>query len=229
MKRMWALALCVGMLLVAGARAEVFCPANAREGKLLALECLMDCAFSAEYGDPNSLLLRWEEPLYVYVEGCPTAEDERQLDDFLMELSFRVPLLPMVERVAERGRANITMAFVPEGEMARYVANYVDGNWGFVTYYYSDSVIGMAEIAIASDTTTQAERNSILREELVNCLGLGNDHYRYEDSIIYECSNEAQTLSPVDWLMLNMVYSPYTAPGMTASEVYEALYGRIMN
>lgn len=218
------------LLLAVGlsSRAEVFCPSNAREGKLQALECLIDCAFSNEYGDPNSRLLRWEDAVYVYAAGNPTAEDLQQLDEFLMELSFRVPLFPPVERVDAIEESNFAVYFVPQSQMADCVKNYVPGNWGFVTYYYTRSVISRAEAAVACDATTQKQRNGILREEIVNGLGLGNDHYRYEDSIIYEKYNEVETLSEVDWLMLNMVYSPYTRPGMTADEAYRALRDGIL-
>ena len=208
--------------------AEVFCPANARAGKLQALDCLIDCAFSSEYGSPNSILLRWKDPIYVYAGGSPTKEDLRQLDSFLMELSFRVPLLPPVERVPAPETANLTVYFVPEARMGDYVKNYVSGNWGFVTYYYTDCVINRAEAAVASDVTSQKQRNGIIREEIVNGIGLGNDHFRYEDSIIYEPYNETETLSEVDWLMLNMVYSPFTHPGMSADEAYRALKSEIL-
>ena len=224
-----AIFLVVLLLAVAApSRAELFRPANAREGKLQALDCLIDCAFSSEYGNPNSRLLRWKDPIYVYAGGSPTAEDLRQLDGFLMELSFRVPLLPPVERVFAPEAANLTLYFVPEARMGDYVKDYVSGNWGFVTYFYNNYVINRAEVAVASDVTNQKQRNGIIREEIVNGLGLGNDHYRFEDSIIYEPYNEAETLSEVDWLMLNMVYSPLTRPGMGADEAYRALKDEIL-
>ena len=228
MKKRLAVLLMMALLCAGNAQAVCFQPENATEGKLQALACLMDCAFSAEYGEANTKLLRWQEPIRIYVCGAPTKEDLCQLDAFIMELSFRVPLLPKVERVENAEAANITMYFVPRDDMGKYVSNYVTGNDGFVTYFYENSIITRAEIAVACDKTVQAERNGILREELVNGLGLGNDHYRYEDSIIYEPYNIIQTLSEVDWLMLNMVYSPYTKPGMTANEAYLALYREIM-
>ena len=219
-----AIALLFALVLAFSARGESFRPRSAREGKLMALTCLMDCAFSAEYGDEHSSLLRWESPIFVYVGGNATREDLKQTDEFLMQLSFRVPLFPPIQRVEDEALANVTLYFVPKNDMAAYVSNYLPGNDGFVTYFYRDNVIYAAEIAVSSDDTTQAERNGILREELVNGFGLGKDHYRYSDSVIYEPYNTAQTLSEVDWLMLNMVYSPYVWPGMTAAEAYDALY-----
>lgn len=226
MKRI--LCLIMIFLLVSCGSAEVFSPFNARDGKLQALNLLKICAFSTEYGDERDTLARWEGPIRVYVGGAPTETDMNELDAFLMELSFRVPMLPKVERVENADSANMQIFFVPEKEMGNYVKNYVKDNNGFVTYYYAAGVINRAEIAIACDTTTQKERNGILREEIVNGIGLGNDHSVYEDSILYDAYSEVQTLSEVDWLMLNMVYSLYTRPNMTWNRAYRAIYDGII-
>ena len=49
-------------------------------------------------------------------------------------------------------------------------------------------------------------------------IGMTNDHYCYEDSIICQGWTETQELSELDWLMLNLMYHPALEPGMTAEE-----------
>ena len=61
------------------------------------------------------------------------------------------------------------------------------------------------------------------QEELVGALGLPNDHMVYSDSILYQKYTTTRSLSEVDWLMLNMLYSPVTRPDMTWSEAEDAL------
>ena len=51
--------------------------------------------------------------------------------------------------------------------------------------------------------------------------GRTNDHYYYEDSIVYQPWTTVQQLSDVDWIMLNMLYSPLTYPGMQKQELHE--------
>ena len=86
-------------------------------------------------------------------------------------------------------------------------------------FFYSNYCLYDAEIGIANDVTTQEDRNHIVMEEIVGGIGLGNDHYVYSDSIIYQPWSNAQQLSEVDWLMLNMVYSPVVKPGMSYEQV----------
>ena len=50
-------------------------------------------------------------------------------------------------------------------------------------------------------------------EEIVNGLGLCNDHEFYSDSIIYQHDKTKYSLSDVDWIMLNYLYSPLLSPG----------------
>ena len=206
-----------------------FAPRDAQDGKLQALSCLGVCAFSAEYNSDRSTLCRWENEIKVYAGGSPTSDDVRELDAFLMELSFRVPLLPVVTRVSAEQEANVTIYYVPLNSMAAHVNSYVEGNWGYFSYSnYASGEMAAGRIALANDVTNQRQRNHLMREELVGVLGLSNDHTLYADSIVYQPWTEVQELSEIDWLMLNMVYSPHVDSGMSYKEVYAVLYPTIV-
>ena len=209
--------------------ASDFAPRDAQDGKLQALSCLGVCAFSAEYNSDRSTLCRWENEIKVYAGGSPTSDDVRELDAFLMELSFRVPLLPVVTRVSAEQEANVTIYYVPLNSMAAHVNSYVEGNWGYFSYSnYASGEMAVGRIALANDVTNQRQRNHLMREELVGVLGLSNDHTLYADSIVYQPWTEVQELSEIDWLMLNMVYSPHVDSGMSYKEVYSVLYPTIV-
>ena len=227
MKRFLLIVLALLMLftMLGGASpASDFAPRDARDGNLQALSCLGECAFSFEYGSSEGKLLRWVDEIKVYVAGRPSADDLKELDAFLMELSFRVPLLPIVTRVDSEAEANIVISYVPLADMKDCVWNYAEGNWGYFSFrYFLDGRMSEARIAIATDVTNQRQRNHLMREELVGALGLTNDHELYADSIVYQPWTEVQELSEIDWLMLNMVYSPYVSPGMTYRELCDAL------
>lgn len=219
------IAVCCALLILmtsAAASAEIFEPRTAKEGKMQALECLMECGFSSEYGE-GGFLTRWEEEIFIYAGGDATEEDMEKLDSFLMELSFRVPFMPPVERVEDPENANIRVMFVPLDEMADHAPDYVEGNWGFGTHYWMNFVRYEGEVVICTDATSQIQRNHLIMEELIAVLGMTNDHYSYEDSIIYQGWTEVQELSEIDWLMLNMMYHPSLEPGMTAEEAREVL------
>lgn len=195
--------------------AEEFSANDPFEAREKALELVLECAFSAEYGDVGrDYLVRWQEPIELYIGGEPTKGDLQTLKEFIMLLSYRVPGLPVVRMAESEASANARIYFVPLDEMGKYVDGYVEGNWGFVTYTYADGAIYEMEIAIASDVTGQKDRSHLIMEEIVNGLGLCYDHDVYSDSIIFQEWTTVQELSEVDWLMLNMVYHPDVHPMM---------------
>lgn len=82
---------------------------------------------------------------------------------------------------------------------------------------------GEAQIGIAADVTDQRSRDHLIQEEFFGALGLLNDHDLYSDSIVYQPWTTVQQPSEVDWLMLNMVYSPLLSPGMEKNEIHRIL------
>ena len=213
MKKLIALLLCLFMLM-STALAAKFSPDDAFSAQSAALELLSICGFGSEYGSAHNLA-RWETPIRIYVGGKPTRTDRNELNSFLTDLAIHVPMLPNVSIVEDRSKANITIYYVPLKEMSRYVTDYVEGNWGMFRVWWTGHRMTRAEIAIASDVTSQKARTHLLKEELVGALGLCNDHDEYADSILYQSWTTTQELSDVDWLMLNMIYHPDVTPGMT--------------
>lgn len=182
-------------------------------------------AFSLEYGDSSAdIMRRWEGDLVFWAGGAHTQEDERGLILFLQQLYERVPGLPPVYWTPERDRANITVMYAPLSDLSHHSSAYVEGNWGFVTYYWNEAQeINYLEIVIASDVTGQEDRNHLLMEEIVNGLGLTNDIDTHADSIIYQPWTTVQRLSEFDWQLLNTLYDARLQAGMSWDEVSRAL------
>ena len=76
------IALCLALCLIfAEASAEkVFAPETAKEGKMQAVQCLLECGFSSEYGGDDKLS-RWEEDISIYIGGEATREDIEKVWD----------------------------------------------------------------------------------------------------------------------------------------------------
>ena len=210
--RLILLLLCLP-LLFSSAPAEEFRPRSETDADRKALACFCLCAFHPEYEEEEIGLIRWEQEITVWAGGSPTREDLQTLDAFLAELQVRVPALPPIRRIRQ-DTAAIRIWYVPQYMMRHYLDGYVEGNWGFFRMQYPDSRIVSARIGIASDCTEQEERNHLLLEELTGALGLPGDHLLYRDSILYDPWTLVQSLSEVDWRMLNMLYSPSLSPGM---------------
>lgn len=199
-----------------------------RTARMDALDLLMECAFESEYHDDGrNELVRWEEPLTVYVGGSPTKADREWMDRFFFELQARVPLFPGITYVSDPASANVTYYFVKLNQMKDYISNYVEGNWGYVSFWWNDYRLNRMEIGIATDVTNQKERNHLIMEEFINGTGLTNDHNRYADSIVYQPWTTVQEVSELDWIMLNMIYSPEAYAGMESERFYDAMYHKI--
>ena len=219
MKRLLIAFVILSLLLTA--------PALASTAQQRALDMFDACAFSAEYPDDpdnvQSKLVRWDTPIAVYVSGSPTDADWNTLISFLTDLSRNVPNLPALSITFDESSANLTINFVPLKQMAGVFPTYVDGNWGMFHYTYSKYLITHAEIVVATDVTSQKDRNHLILEEVVGALGLPNDHGLNKKSILYEDWTTVQQLCEEDWIMLNMLYDSRVKPGMNISQAHSAL------
>ena len=230
MKRLLALLVLLALLPAAVLCEETFAYTSARDARRKALAVFRVCAFTSEYGGDTARgsLIRWDEPILVFAAGTPDDEDLAELDGFLTELSLRVPLMPRLLRVDSEDRANMVIHFCPLAEMKTRIPNYTSGNLGYFSYYTAENVINRAVIGIAVDMCGRTVRNHLMREEIVGALGLANDHNVYADSILYQSWTTVQTLSEVDWIMLNMLYCPLVHPGddwEAADRAFRAFYG----
>jgi hypothetical protein len=75
--------------------------------------------------------------------------------------------------------------------------------------------------------TSTAEGGSYSGDQYIRITN-NSDVTLYADSIVYQPWTEVQELSEIDWLMLNMVYSPHVDSGMSYKEVYAVLYPTIV-
>ena len=230
MKRMICriLAAVFALAMLAGsASAANFNPYDAQEGKVLALQTLVNtCMWTATSDDTYNTLTRWEDDVKVYLSGAATVADIAFFEEFVMQLSFRVPLMPRIERVYDRNEANVVINYVPRADINSIIPN-LSGE-SDVAYWHeqTDSVFQVGTIALCTEIT-QEGRNYGLLWSMVQLLGANNDGCDYEDSVLYPAWTEVQELSEIDWLILNMIYSPWVDAGMTADEVYDAVRDHI--
>ncbi len=215
-------AILLGTALTAHA-AEKFTAKTAQEARTKAMEAFDVSALSMEYpgaGDAQGHLIRWGSSIRVYIEGKPTKKDKETINTMLLNLALRVPDMPNVTLTTNKSASNVQIYFVPMKQLKNYVPGYVEGNWGMFHYNYSNWTIKDAQIGIATDVTDQKSRNHLIQEEFFGALGLLNDHYLYSDSIVYQPWTTVQQPSEVDWLMLNMLYSPLVSPGIEKNEIH---------
>ncbi|MFH1512091.1 MAG: DUF2927 domain-containing protein [Bacillota bacterium] len=201
--------------------AETAAPPALRDGEVM--DYFAELVFDAEYGggDTQNALKRWEQPIRVRVYGNPTEQDLATLNRHIDDLN-QVENMPDIQLV--NANENMQIFFVPLDDIHNHIDGYVEGNWGFFWGWWNgDWQMTDAQIAIATDVTDQRQRNHLILEEFTQALGIMQDSMQYPDSIFYGRWTEAQQLSPLDWTVVRMVYSPGIQAGMTAAEVIDRL------
>lgn len=229
-KRLLCLCLMV-MVLCPYALADAYKVTDAATVRMDAVDMLHRCAFDEEYSNSDSRrtqLVRWEKPLRVYVGGNPTSADMDHMEQFFTQLQLRVPLFPSISFTTDEANADVCYYFVPLKRMGDYLQNYTEGNWGYVSFWWNGGYqLTHIEIGIATDVTSQKERNHLIMEEFINGSGITNDHEIYSDSISYQKWTTTQSPSELDWAMLNLIYSPFAHAGMSKMDFTNACYDYI--
>lgn len=233
----WMLILCLSASLALAESSGSFTYGaaydTAAEARRLALECLESCGFYQSDEDDytktvrRDALIRWTDCIYVQAKGSPTSEDLEELKRFLAELGLRVPEMPCIFLTDDDNEANLTIYYAPKQQLPDLMSGYPEHDLGWSHVWWKDEYpIYKGEVGIASDETDQNQRNYLMRRHLVGSLGLIGWQDLYDDSVLYDSWTWVQTLSEVDWMMLNMLYTPFVRHGMTYEQVREIIENR---
>ena len=172
-------------------------------------------------GDPSKLQ-KWADPIRYLCSGDCTEIDRNTLEGFAQWLNT-IEGFPGIEETDDFLLANMSVNFCEDEEA--YLAlmgegySYTDGG---VTFWYDEADrIYDAMIGYRMDVD-QEIRRSVILEEIYNGLGPVQDTDLREDSLIYSGYSAPQALSPVDELILKLLYHPLMQCGMDA-EACEAV------
>ena len=182
------------------------------------LSYFSDIAFGSEYGGYRGTVCKWTTPVKLGLVGNWTEADRALLEE-LMETLRSLEGFPGIS-FAEGEEANLLLRFVPQGELTDYFGENAENARGMSLFFFrlSTGEILKAEAGVASDITLQSARDSVISEELLQCLGLASDTYTYPESIFYEGYTAASRPSPLDWALVRLLYHPKITPGMAHSE-----------
>ncbi len=181
-------------------------------------EVVLLTEFSTGEGNPF-LVQRWNTPIHYHITGSPTDEDLRILNGLFAELN-KVNGFPGISEARNSYEANLNIYFYGRQEFNNRFAEFVqsDSADGAVQYWYetAGNNIYTADIGYCTDMSPEIRR-SVLLEEVVNGLGLGDSVLR-EDSIVYQYSSSVTNLSKVDWLIIKLMYHPKIRCGMDVAQ-----------
>lgn len=195
-------------------------------------------------GDDNlrpSPIHRWHGPLRYRVSGGAATPEDRAEVAALMGLIARLTGLDIAD--ASGDGANFLILITNPEERDRVAASLAESSPRFAETFgfwrTEPSVICVADNLVTSDAphaivaamvvigseTQGLLRRACLHEEIVQSLGLANDHPEVRPSIFND-DGEFALLTRHDALLLRLHYDPRLAPGMTAEEAMPQI-GRI--
>ena len=190
-------------------------------------EVVLDMEYAEGTGDAT-LVQKWEEPIRYQIYGAPTTQDLEILENLFAQLND-VPGFPGIAPASEGEYGNLTISFMSEGDFRLAFSDLLRGEIadGAVQFWYYNNTndIYSGRIGYRTDISQQT-RNSVLVEEIVNLMGF-NDTTLREDSIVYQYSSDITELSPIDWVLVKLLYDPAIECGMNADQckaVIEQLY-----
>jgi len=188
-----------------------------------ALDYFREIAGAAEFGEDGGVLHRWGEDLRIAVYGSPTPGDRVALDAVIEDLNGMELTVHLTIVEAE---PNVEMHFVPVEQFADLEPNYVEGNMGYVYVWWDGTgEIYSGRVLISSTDLAPQERTHLIREELTQGLGLLNDSWLYPDSIFYQGWTATQAYTPLDRLVIEMLYRPELSRGMSIDAALAILAG----
>ncbi len=180
-------------------------------------EVCLDAEFSTGAGDA-SLVQKWEIPVVYRIDGTPTEQDLKVLNNYCAFLNS-IHGFPGIREAGNGEIANLNIHFCSKDEMIQIMgSNFADADGG-VTYWYHTATndIYEAVICIRNDID-QEVRNSVILEEIYNGLGATQDTDLRTNSIIYSGYSTPQDLSAVDVRIIKLLYHPEIRTGMNATE-----------
>lgn len=179
-------------------------------------EVVLDVEYSTGSGNA-SLVQKWDRPICYRIEGTPTQKDAQTLSNVISQLNT-VEGFPGI-RAATGLEQNLSIFFLNQAEFDSRFSSVINGETadGAVQFWYYTATnnIHTGRIGYRKDIA-QEVRNSVIPEELLNLLGI-SDTVQREDSITYQYGSEVTELSPVDWVILKLLYNPKIECGMDAA------------
>lgn len=179
----------------------------------------------------NSYVKKWLAPVHVVCSGKYTEGQARLLDIFIGQINSLGLLPPITLSFDEAASGNVNIKFNTLLILQRELFNqsYTDkaGCWlwwkgepAFELYW---SHIGLATNKLSEEDNI----DGLILQNMTQALGLMNHSNEFADSIFREDIGDLNSLSNLDWLILEMLYRPELKVGMEMSravDILEQLY-----
>ncbi len=193
----------------------------------------LDLTFALESGEQLTSILRYEEPVRIYLRSPELAAYRVDLTALLARIRSEAGI--DIAETGDPAKAQIQIEAVTAAQIAKVfptAACFIvpgETDWQSFTRRRADTrvrwsdqkTLGRAAIFLPLDTTPQDVRDC-LNEEITQALGPANDLYRLPDTI-WNDDNFHGMATRFDMLMLRTLYQPELHSGMSKPAVAAVL------
>ena len=170
---------------------------------------------------------KWTGDIFIQLHGHYSPQEDRELDNIIAELSQ----LTGLSITKSPGSANINIYFVPQNQFKLHCSTYNPSNSqdGYFELAHSSDIINTANICIETGLDVHTTHH-LLREELTQSLGIGNDSHKYIDSIFQKNPHyRPLQYAEIDKNIIRLLYDQRIKVGMTGEEVELTLRTNVAN
>jgi hypothetical protein len=186
-----------------------------------------EIALGFEFGEATAVTRKWKKPMKIFVGGWHNATLTNELHLVVDELNALVADNFEIEIVSSKAAANFYIFF---GAGSQYASMYpsdadlANSNSGTYRIFWNErNEIASGHMFVDIRGTDLDEQKSVLREELTQSLGLGNDSPLYSDSIFQSDWSTPTQYSQMDKDIIRLLYHPAMSIGLSPSQTESIL------
>lgn len=176
------------------------------------IEYFKEIALGFEGDWASEITRKWNKDLLIFVEGDVYKPVLDELDKIILELNHLIASDKVkIMLTKDRKKVNHYVSF----------GTYVGSNYGkfFVDFNEMNYII-KANILVDTQRASYKKQLHLLREELTQTLGLGQDSSKYPNSIFQESySTDVTEFSKHDKAVIKLLYHPKMEVGLDATQV----------
>ena len=154
--------------------------------------------------------MKFEKDVYIIIQGDCDEELKSELIKIIGELNELInPINFYITN--DITVANVRVYFGSPSDYKKinpFCINLIDSSWGLAFMFPKYNQLDMSLAFVDTErTSNNSQRKHILREEITQSLGFGNDSYRYPESIFYQGWTEVHEYSDIDKEVIKMLYN----------------------
>ena len=192
-----------------------------------------EIALGFEFGSASKITRKWTDTMRIFVGGQGSDDLLLELDQIMNEINTLATDGFFISKVPDSLSSNYYIFLGSADEYAAMypsLSNLVKTNWGLFSIRYNGAgQLYRGYMYVDIHRADQIEQRHLLREELTQSLGLGNDSSKYTESIFQTKWTRTNAYSDIDRELIRLLYHPDMPIGLERSQVSEVLSEILIN